>query len=156
MADWNADFCRDGMVDPGTSDPDCISLSAPPSLKSSLVLMIQDVAPAVITIPAPIPLPSLLPPTSQVHSHAHPPRSSQAPSAPAGSRCDWNGNEKHSFIPGNLEMSRVTMYPRQEGNGSLLPCAQRFHPQPKSALRAQDQLWLPARLLLVWQDAEPQ
>ena len=53
------------------------------------------------------------------------------------------------------EVSRVREDPRREGAGSLLACTQRLHPQPESALGAQDQLWLSARLL-VWQNAEAQ
>ena len=54
------------------------------------------------------------------------------------------------------EVSMVMADLRPEGGWSLLPCAQQLHPQPKSALCPQDQLWLPARLLLIWQDTEPQ
>ena len=44
---------------------------------------------------------------------------------------------------------------RQGAAGSLVPGAQRLHPQPKSALGAQDQLWLPERLV-TRQEAEVQ
>lgn len=54
-----------------------------------------------------------------------------------------------------LEVSSVREDPRREGAGSLLACAQRLHPQPESALSAQDKLWLPARLL-IRQNAEAQ
>jgi hypothetical protein len=41
-------------------------------------------------------------------------------------------------------------------DGLLCLGAQRLHPQPQPALCAQDQLWLPAWLLVIWQDAEAQ
>jgi len=80
-----ANVCKEGVVDTGSSDPDCISFSASPSLKSHLVLMIQDGAPAIITKFAPIPPSSpspFPPPHPQVHSHPHLPGSVQAPRAP--------------------------------------------------------------------------
>lgn len=54
------------------------------------------------------------------------------------------------------EVCGIRVDPRPGGRGSLRAPAQRLHPQPKSALGAQDQLRLPARLCVVGQDAEAQ
>lgn len=94
---------------------------------------------------------------------------SQAQAPPAGSRGGWGKGTVQfcSFVcfficlfPGNLQrdVCGIGEDPRSGGRGSLRARAQRLQPQPKSALGAQDQLRLPARLWLcvVGQDAEAQ
>ena len=83
----------------------------------------------------------------------------QVPSAPCWLSVALGQRRPPSTSPGNPPggVCRVGVDPKPGGaGGSLGARAQRLHPQPKPALGAQDELPLPARLLLVGQDPKAQ